>query len=91
MNSGILMHPLVQLFLARFREFLRTPEERFEVVEEAQCWRCHRKMNPLGMPFEAYNHVGRWRETEQGKPVNTSGAISHTGDDSLDRDVENVR
>ena len=69
----------------------KTLRERFEVVEDAQCWRCHRKMNPLGMPFEAYNHVGRWRETEQGKPVNTSGAISHTGDDSLDRDVENVR
>lgn len=29
MNSGILMHPLVQLFLARFREFLRTPEAVF--------------------------------------------------------------
>jgi len=61
------------------------------VVHAAECWRCHKKMNPLGMPFEAFNHVGRWRPTEQDKPVNTTGAITHTGDTSIEGDVENVR
>jgi hypothetical protein len=65
--------------------------ERFSVVKDAECWRCHKKMNPLGMPFEAFNHVGRWRATEQGKVVDTTGAITHTGDTSLDQDVGNVR
>jgi len=69
----------------------KTLRERFSVVHAAECWRCHRKMNPLGMPFEAFNHVGRWRPTEQGKPVNTTGAITHTGDTSMEGDVENVR
>ncbi len=42
------------------------------------------------MPFEAYNHVGRWRDTELGHPVDTTGAISHTGNETLDQDVANV-
>ena len=69
----------------------QTLRQRFSVVHQDECWRCHKKMNPLGMPFEAFNHVGRWRETEKGKPVDTTGAISHTGDASLDLDVTNVR
>ena len=69
----------------------KTLRERFSVVHAAECWRCHKKMNPLGMPFEAFNHVGRWRPTEQGKPVNTTGAITHTGDASMEGDCENVR
>jgi hypothetical protein len=69
----------------------KTLRERFSVVHAAECWRCHKKMNPLGMPFEAFNHVGRWRPTEQDKPVNTTGAITHTGDTSIEGDVENVR
>lgn len=69
----------------------KTLRERFEVVHAEQCWRCHTKMNPLGMPFEAYNHVGRHRTTEVGKPVDTTGAISHTGIKGLDGEVANVR
>ena len=69
----------------------KTLRERFSVVSEAECWRCHKKMNPLGMPFESFNHVGRWRAMEKGRPVVTTGAITHTGDDELDHDVSNVR
>ncbi|MGY8641066.1 MAG: DUF1588 domain-containing protein, partial [Verrucomicrobiales bacterium] len=69
----------------------KTLRERFAVVRVEQCWRCHTKMNPLGMPFEAYNHVGRHRETEVGKPVDSSGAISHTGVKGLDGEVGDVR
>jgi hypothetical protein len=69
----------------------KTLRERFSVVHGKQCWRCHKKMNPLGMPFEAFNHVGRWRSQEKDKPANTKGGITHTGDPSLDGDVSNVR
>ena len=48
-------------------------------------------MNPLGMPFEAYNHVGRLREMEKNKPVDTSGEITHTNIEGLDGEVANVR
>ena len=44
-------------------------------------------MNPLGMPFEAFNHVGRFRETELGKPVDTSGEIAYTEFPDLDGKV----
>ena len=69
----------------------KTLRERFSVVRNEYCWRCHRKMNPLGMPFEAYNHVGRFREVENGKPVNTGGAIQFAGGDQFSGDVANVR
>ena len=69
----------------------KTLRERFSVVRNEYCWRCHRKMNPLGMPFEAYNHVGRFREMEKGKLVDTSGAIQLAGDEQFSGDVSNVR
>lgn len=69
----------------------RTLRERFEVVEEEECWRCHKKVNPLGMPFEAFNHVGRFRETEVGKPVDTTGKIAYAIDPELHGDVENLK
>ncbi|MGI9240670.1 MAG: DUF1588 domain-containing protein, partial [Verrucomicrobiales bacterium] len=40
----------------------RTLRERLEVVEEAECWRCHKQMNPLGITFEHYDDFGRYRE-----------------------------
>jgi hypothetical protein len=29
------------------------------------CWKCHRKMNPLGLPFEIYDDFGRFRSEER--------------------------
>ncbi|MBC8290297.1 MAG: DUF1588 domain-containing protein [Planctomycetes bacterium] len=29
------------------------------------CWKCHRKMNPLGLPFEIYDDFGRFRTQER--------------------------
>ena len=48
-------------------------------------------MNPLGMPFEAFNHVGRFRTREKDAPVDTSGAITFTEVDDLDGEVSDVR
>ena len=43
------------------------------------CASCHQLMDPLGVPFESFDAVGRLRtEDEQGNPVQTAGAISHT-------------
>jgi hypothetical protein len=38
--------------------------QRFEVTREAQCWKCHRKMDELGLPFEQFDHFGRHRTAE---------------------------
>ena len=40
----------------------QTLRERFVVVEDEKCWRCHRKMNPLGNPFEIFDDFGRYRK-----------------------------
>lgn len=40
----------------------KTLRERFAVVEKGECWKCHRKMNPLGNVFEMYDDFGRYRE-----------------------------
>ena len=40
----------------------KTLRERMEVVRPAECWRCHKLMNPLGEVFEAYDDFGQFRE-----------------------------
>jgi hypothetical protein len=65
-----------------------TLRHRMRVTRENECWRCHQKMDPLGMPFEMYNHLGMLRAGEKGKPVNTSGEILFSGDPTLDGPVK---
>ena len=43
----------------------RTFRERVETVTgKAECWKCHQYMNPLGLPFEAFDDFGRFRNEE---------------------------
>lgn len=54
----------------------QTMRERLAAhVETDGCSACHRQMDPIGLVLEQYDHAGRWRSEEQGKPVVTSGAI----------------
>ena len=67
-----------------------TLRQRMRVTRETYCWTCHRKMDPLGLPFEMYNHAGLYRKTELDKPVNTTGEIIDSGDPALDGPVEDA-
>lgn len=67
-----------------------TLRERMRVTRETYCWTCHKKMDPLGLPFEMYNHAGLYRRTELEKPVDTSGEIIDSGDPALDGKVANA-
>lgn len=67
-----------------------TLRERMRVTREEYCWTCHQKMDPLGLPFEMYNHAGLYRETELDRPVDTTGEIIDSGDPSLDGKVTNA-
>lgn len=67
-----------------------TLRSRMRVTREEYCWSCHEKMDPLGLPFEMYNHAGIYRETELGEPVDTSGEIIDSGDPELDGKVMNA-
>ena len=40
----------------------KTLRQKLHKTTEAQCWRCHKKMNPLGLPFENFDDFGRFRK-----------------------------
>ena len=42
----------------------QTLRARMRVTRDAYCWKCHRLMDPLGLPFEQYDHLGRYRSAE---------------------------
>ncbi len=70
---------------------------RMRVTRAEECWRCHQKMDPLGLPFEMFNHVGKFRKIKNGKqvdengnPVDASGEIIASGVPELDRKVEDA-
>jgi hypothetical protein len=70
---------------------------RMRVTQENECWRCHQKMDPLGLPFEVFNHVGKFRRIKNGKqvdengnPVDASGEIIASGVRELDGKVEDA-
>jgi hypothetical protein len=67
-----------------------TLRHRMRVTREDYCWKCHQKMDPLGLPFEMYNHIGLYRKKELEKPVDTSGEIINSGDPNLDGPVDNA-
>lgn len=67
-----------------------TLRSRMRVTREKYCWSCHEKMDPLGLPFEMYNHAGLFRKTELDQPVDTSGEIIDSGDPALDGPVKNA-
>ena len=83
-----------------------TLRHRLRPTRAKECWGCHMKMNPLGLPFESFDDFGRFRTTEllddiltifpdrhrdaRTVPVNSSGEIIDSGDKGIDGNVNNV-
>lgn len=65
-----------------------TLRERMRVTRNDLCWKCHQYMDPLGLPFEQFDHFGRFRTTELGKPVNSTGGVERSGDPKLNGEVK---
>lgn len=57
-----------------------TLRQRMEAHNQGGCVGCHTLLDPLGFPFEQYDHLGRYRTTENGVAVDASGAIAGTAD-----------
>jgi hypothetical protein len=55
---------------------------REEVLDHAkpECAACHNLLDPPGLALEAFDQVGRHRDTENGRPVDTSGNMINAGD-----------
>ncbi len=59
----------------------KTLREQLEIHREAKlCASCHRRMDPIGFGLENFDGIGRWREEEAGKPINTAGKL-YTGEE----------
>lgn len=58
-----------------------TTRERFaEHTANARCQGCHVLIDPLGFGFEHYDAMGRWRDLDEGRPVDASGEVFSTQD-----------
>lgn len=56
-----------------------TTRERFaEHSKNASCAGCHKLMDPVGLGFEHYDSVGRYRELENGLEIDASGEFVST-------------
>lgn len=42
---------------------------------QASCAGCHKKMDPLGYALDRFDAVGRWRENQNGQPLDTFGQL----------------
>lgn len=62
-----------------------TARERFSKHLEAgtSCNGCHLLMDPLGLAFENFDALGRYRETDAGRPIDVSGEVLAATDPSL--------
>jgi hypothetical protein len=64
--------------VAMFRplDLSKTAREQFEVHRESEnCRSCHQLLDPLGLPFEHYDAIGRWRDDDRGMPLDVTGEI----------------
>jgi hypothetical protein len=49
----------------------RLAEHRANVA----CAGCHKLMDPVGFSLENFDAVGRWRDFEEGKPIDSTGGL----------------
>jgi len=61
----------------------KTTRERFAMhTQIAFCQACHQNFDPMGNSFEHYDAIGRYREQENGEPIDSSGALVGSSSDA---------
>jgi hypothetical protein len=48
-------------------------------MKGATCNACHQLIDPMGLGFEHYDAVGRWRDTDAGAAIDVTGQVPATG------------
>ncbi|MDC0722459.1 DUF1592 domain-containing protein [Nannocystis bainbridge] len=68
----------------------KTNRERYaKHTAQADCASCHVTIDGVGFGFENYDALGRWRDLDNGEPVDASGALIGTDvDGSFDGAIE---
>lgn len=53
-----------------------TLRERLELHRsKAECASCHDRMDPLGFGLENFDGIGRWRDSDNGQPIDSAGKL----------------
>ena len=53
----------------------KTLKEQLAIHRDVQaCRNCHQRIDPFGLPFESFNTVGQWRDSDDTKTVLPDGA-----------------
>jgi hypothetical protein len=62
-----------------------TARERFSahLTAGTSCSNCHQLMDPIGLTFENFDAIGQYRDAENGKTIDASGAIIGASDPTL--------
>jgi Protein of unknown function (DUF1592)/Protein of unknown function (DUF1588)/PA14 domain/Protein of unknown function (DUF1595)/Cytochrome C oxidase, cbb3-type, subunit III len=74
---GVALKPPPQAFTPLAPELhpeLSTRERVTLQTSPQQCQACHGVINPLGFTLEKFDAIGRFRDRESGRPIDTSGA-----------------
>jgi len=66
----MLPEPIVEPSTTRTRLMVAT--------QYPECQECHAIIDPVGFAFEHYDAAGKWRDTDNGLPVDASGALTKT-------------
>lgn len=54
----------------------KTLREQLQIHrQKPACASCHQRIDPIGFGLENYDAVGRWRDDEDGRPLDTSGLL----------------
>jgi hypothetical protein len=57
----------------------KTTRQKYEVhLDDSSCSGCHRQFDPIGFGMEEMDGIGRFRTTENGLPVDSTGELSGT-------------
>jgi hypothetical protein len=68
--------PDLEATAARTEAGPRTLRERLEQHRaDVKCAGCHRRMDTLGLGLEHFDAIGRWRDKEEGLPIDASGVL----------------
>ncbi len=62
-----------------------TTRERFaQHSADPACASCHTVIDPIGFGFERYDAIGKTRDTEVGKPIDTTGQVKYAREKAID-------
>lgn len=72
-----------------FEPGLTMREKVTQLTRDAACMSCHSVINPLGFSLEHYDAIGRWRTTDNDRPVDPTS--DYTTDDGVTVRLEGAR